>query len=127
MRARGRRGQPTRAGARLAGVLLTLALLSGISALPALAQEQGGEALMVVKGVTSPFATFGLLKHLNGIPGVERVDFSLRSGVADVKMKPGATVTAQQLRDAVHSAAYTPGEIRFKSAPTAAATASSGQ
>jgi hypothetical protein len=113
-------GHGKRLGRMLAGLLLA-ATFAGTAAA---AQEQGGEVVMVVKGVVAPYATFGLLKHLGGIPGVAAVTFNLLHGTADIKLKPGASVTDQQLRDAVISAAYTPGDIHWKTETT---TASSGQ
>lgn len=97
----------------LAGVAAAL----GLAASPARAEAPGGEALVTVKGVVAPFSTFGLLRHLMGIPGVQQVQFNLLHGVADMKLWPGAVVTDKQIRDAVSSASYTAGEIRW-STPT---------
>ena len=86
-------------------------------AVPALADAPvlpASEALVTVMGVVTPYATFGLLKHLNGIPGVETVTFDLAHGIADVHIHPGATVTDDQFRAAIRSASYTPGDIRWK-------------
>jgi hypothetical protein len=113
-------GQGKKFGRVLAGLLLA-ATFAGTAAA---AQEQGDEVLMVVKGVVAPYATFGLLKHLSGIPGVATVSFNLLHGTADIRLKPGASVTDQQLREAVISAAYTPGDIHWKTGST---TAASGQ
>ena len=96
-------------------MLLALALAGA-----ALATEPGGLALVTVMGVVSPGSSFGLLKHLGGIPGVAEVHFDLLHGLARVQLKPGATVTDAQLREAVRSASYTPGDIRWQPAPPAA-------
>lgn len=88
------------------------------AAVPALADAPAppaGEALVTVMGVVTPYATFGLLKHLDGIAGVATVTFDLATGVADVHLRPGATVTDDQFRAAIRSASYTPGDIRRKS------------
>ncbi|MDA8249821.1 MAG: hypothetical protein M0Z28_11670 [Rhodospirillales bacterium] len=100
-----------------AGALLALTWAGG-----AAAAEPGGEALMTVMGVVAPGATFGLLKHLGGIPGVEQVHFDLLHGMATVRLLPGATVSDEQLRAAVRGASYTPGEIRWKPPQAAAAS-----
>ncbi len=92
----------------LAGGLLLLA-----TGTAAVAEETGCEAQMIVKGVVAPGATFGLLKHLGGLPGVEQVHFDLLHGIARVQLRPGATVTDEQLREAVRSASYTPGDITW--------------
>lgn len=73
------------------------------------------EVFVIVKGVTNPFATFGLLKHLEQIPGVEHVTFSLLHGLADLRLKPGAQVTDAEIRQAIRSASYTPGDVTWSS------------
>lgn len=101
-----------RRGAAAALLVVTLA------AEPALADTSAAdsrEAFVTVMGVVSPYATFGLLKHLSGIPGVASVTFDLAHGIADVHLRPGASVTDQQFRDAIRSASYTAGDIRRKS------------
>lgn len=92
----------------LAALAMAASALADAPALPA------SEALVTVMGVVSPYATFGLLKHLGGIAGVESATFNLAQGVADVHIRPGATVTDDQLRAAIRSASYTPGAIRWK-------------
>lgn len=91
------------------------ALLTCARIAPALAESQnpghGEEIFAIVMGVTTPFGTFGLLKHLEGIPGVEKVTFSLRRGLADIIVKPGAFVSDEQIRQAILSASYSPGDI----------------
>lgn len=109
----GRKAAAKRWRSNLAGGLMAVVVLTGAAA----AQEQAGEALMTVMGVVTPFATFGLLKHLNGIPGVESATFDLETGTADVRLKPGAAVTADQLREAARSASYTPGKVHWKTRP----------
>ena len=110
------RGTPPERHRRIgaAGLLLALALTGA-----ALAAEPGGEALVTVMGVVSPGSSFGLLKHLGGIPGVAEVHFDLLHGLARVRLKPGAAVSDEQLREAVFSASYTPGPIRWQPAQTA--------
>ena len=94
---------------------LAVALLATFAAGAAATEQTAGrEALVTVMGVVNPFATFGLSKHLLGIPGVQQVHFDLLHGVADVQLRPGAAVTESQIRDAVRSASYTPGPIRWK-------------
>jgi copper chaperone CopZ len=75
------------------------------------------EALVIVKGVATPFSVFGLIRRFNQIPGVESATFDLSQGLADVKFKPGAAVSDEDIRRAVRDASYTPGPIRRK--PTA--------
>ena len=77
------------------------------------------EALVIVKGVATPFSVFGLLRRFNQIPGVESAAFDLSQGLADVKFKPGATVSDDEIRQAVRNASYTPGSIHWKQADPA--------
>ena len=98
---------------------LVVALLSATPAWAAGPPDQGSgrEALVIVKGVATPFSVFGLLKRFNQIPGVARASFDLSTGLADVRLRPGAEVTDAQLRDAIIDASYTPGDIRWQPAP----------
>lgn len=83
------------------------------------------ETLVTVWGVIAPVATFGLIKNLEAVPGVERASFDLRHALATVQIRPGATVTDDQLRAAVRSASYTPREI--SRLPTCPKAGSAGQ
>jgi hypothetical protein len=80
--------------------------------LAAAAEPSASTVQMVVLGVVSPGATFGLVHHLLGIDGVRSVTFDLEHGLATMQVAPGAGVSDEQLRAAVRSASYTPGEIR---------------
>lgn len=72
------------------------------------------EALVIVKGVATPFSVFGLIRRLHQIQGVESVTFDLSVGLADMKFKPDANVSDQEIRQAILNASYTPGSIRWK-------------
>lgn len=87
-------------------------LLSGASA-----SEAPREALATVKGVAMPFSVYGIVASLQQIPGVDHVSFDLTHGLATIRLKPGATVTDEQIRRAIIHASFTPGAIRWKSAP----------
>ncbi len=80
-----------------------------------------GEVQVVVLGVTAPFFTFGLVKRFEQIPGVEHTSFNLKRGTADVIVKPGATVTDDDLRHAVRNASYSIGSIHWIAHPSAKA------
>lgn len=66
---------------------------------------------MVVWGIIAPGSTFGLIKNLEAVPGVDHVTFDLRHALATIEIRHGVTVTDSQLRTAVKSASYTPREI----------------
>lgn len=66
-----------------------------------------------MNGVAVPFSVFGIIKRLKEIPGVEHVSFNLSQGLADIRVKPGAQISDDQIRQAVVDASYTPGDIRW--------------
>ncbi len=79
---------------------------------------------MVVWGIIAPGSTFGLIKNLEAVPGVDRVTFDLRHALATIEIHHGTTVSDSQLRAAVKSASYTPREI---DRPSACANAGSSE
>ena len=100
-------------GVARAGAVSALAVVLGAEA-----PVPGGTVEMTVLGVVSPSATFGLTRHLLGIPGVRTMRFDLQHGLATMQLAPDAMVTDEQLREAVRGAAYTPGDIhRIPPAP----------
>ena len=46
------------------------------------------------------------------IAGVESVNVSLKQGLASIRLKPGNTVTLEQVRKAIQADAFTPQEAR---------------
>ncbi|MGC8525258.1 MAG: hypothetical protein ACP5M5_13335 [Acidibrevibacterium sp.] len=83
-----------------------------------------GEVQVTVMGVTAPFTVFGIVKRLGQVPGVDHVSFNLLHGLADVRVKPGAVITDDDLRRAVRNASYTAGPITWLARPApASATA----
>lgn len=101
---------------RYMAVAVAVTTLGG-SALGADAQTDSCDRLqMIVWGIISPGSTFGLIKNLEAVPGVDHVRFDLRHAVATVDIHHGATVSDNQLRAAVISASYTPREINRPSA-----------
>ena len=94
--------------AMLAVILVSLcSSLAGAAPPPA----QGDEVQVIVKGVAVPYSVFGIVKRLEQIPGVAKVDFDMRHGLADIKLIPGAHITDEELRAAIKNASYTPGDI----------------
>lgn len=77
-----------------------------------------GEVQVTVLGVTAPFFTFGIVKRFEQIPGVEHASFNLKHGTADLLLKPGATVTDEDLRRAVRNASYSIGPIHWIAHPS---------
>jgi hypothetical protein len=79
-----------------------------------------GEVQVIVLGVTAPFFTFGIVKRFEQIPGVQHASFNLLHGRADIVLKPGATVTDDELRQAVRNASFSIGGIHWIRRPGAA-------
>lgn len=100
---------------RLAFAMLAVILASLCSSLAGAAPPpaQGDEVQIIVKGVAVPYSVFGIVKRLGQIPGVAKVDFDMRHGLADIKLLPGAHITDEELRAAVKNASYTPGDIHW--------------
>ena len=98
----------------LATLSVILVGLYSVLANPALSTPppvQGDEVQVIVKGVAVPYSVFGIVKRLEQIPGVAKVDFDMRHGLADIKLIPGAHITDEELRAAIKNASYTPGDI----------------
>ena len=87
---------------------------------------QSDEVQVIVKGVAVPYSVFGIVKRLEQIPGVAKVDFDMRHGLADIKLIPGAHITDEELRAAVKNASYTPGDIHWVTPKGSATTAPKG-
>jgi copper chaperone CopZ len=94
-------------------ILLSLIFLLTHPAISATPPSNGDEVRVIVKGVAVPYSVFGIIKRLEQIPGVAKVDFDMRHGLADIKLKPGAHITDEQLRAAIKNASYTPGDIQW--------------
>ena len=89
------------------------------SARPADLPPGYGEVQVIVLGVTAPFFVFGIVKRFEQIPGVEHASFNLLHGIADIILKPGASVTDDDLRRAVRNASYSIGPIHWIIHPVA--------
>lgn len=101
---------------RCACLWLSAVLTALVTPVVFAAEPQGRKALVIVKGVTTPFSALGLIKHFNQIPEVKTVSFDLSQGLADVILQPGATVSDEELRRTIRNASYTPGPIHWKPA-----------
>ena len=104
--------------------LLGLSSLSTIPAVSATPPAQSDEVQVIVKGVAVPYSVFGIVKRLEQIPGVAKVNFDMRHGLADIKLIPGAHITDEQLRAAIKNASYTPGDIHWVTPTSNLATTS---
>lgn len=74
-----------------------------------------------IKGMACPFCVQGVEKHLKKIDGVESVATSLEKGETILHLKPGASVTEEQVQAAVKKAGFSAGKIRIEKGNQAAA------
>jgi DNA-binding beta-propeller fold protein YncE len=92
-------------------IISWLAALAIVTAQPPVPQ-----VTIKVEGLACPFCAYGMEKHLKRLDAVETVDISLKAGEAIVRLKPGQTVTEEQLRAAIRAGGFTAKEIRFTEA-----------
>ncbi len=86
-------------------MLMGLFLLSG----PVLAEPQ--EVLEIdVAGMTCAFCAYGVEKNLGKLPGVDKVQISLKAKKARVVMKVGETPDETTIREIIRDAGFTPRE-----------------
>jgi mercuric ion binding protein len=90
--------------------LLLAAPIASVSAQEASAQS----ATIRVDGLSCPFCTYGLEKHLKKVAGVEGVDINMKSGEAIVRLKSGVQVNDAELKKAVKKAGFTARSITRK-------------
>lgn len=95
---------------KLFSVFLALFLATGV----AFANAPATYLYVEIKGMACPFCVQGVEKHLKQLDGVEGVTTSLAKGEAILHLKPGASVTEEQVRAAVKDAGFTAGKIRME-------------
>ena len=98
-------------------LVMTLALFVGVPRWSA-AQAPGDgpkQAVVTVKGMQCPFCAYGIRKHLAKLSGADRVEVELAKSQAIVTFAPDATVTDEQIRQAVRKAGFTAGTIEWRS------------
>ncbi len=95
---------------------LFFALLLGIAAAPqAQAQNtiENPDVTIAVDGLACPFCAYGLEEKLKKLDGVEALNVDMEEGQVQMKLKEGATVTEEQISEAVTDAGFTVTEIRY--------------
>lgn len=76
-------------------------------------QEAAPQATIQINGMACPFCTYNIQRQIEALEGVQRVDVSLEKGQAYVTLSKRNPPTAEQLREAVESAGFTPGQVRM--------------
>ena len=95
---------------------LFFALLLGITAAPqAQAQNkiEDPDVTIAVDGLACPFCAYGLEKKLKKVEGVEALTVDMEEGQVRIKLIEGASVTEEQISEAVSDAGFTMTEISF--------------
>ncbi len=68
---------------------------------------------IAVDGLACPFCAYGLEKKLKKLEGVEALTVDMKEGQVQIKLKEGATVTEEQISEAVTDAGFTVTEITY--------------
>lgn len=95
---------------KLFSAVLALFLATGV----AFANAPGPHVYVEIKGMACPFCVQGVEKHLKKLDGVEGVSTSLEKGETIMHLKPGASVSEEQVRAAVKDAGFSAGKIRVE-------------
>lgn len=71
-----------------------------------------------VDGLACPFCAYGLEKKVKKLDGVEAVYVDIDEGIADIKLKEGATLSEENIKKAVADAGFTVREIKYPNKET---------
>lgn len=94
-------------------LLTALSLIAPARGSAHAAEKTPARAVVVeIEGLACPFCVYGLERQFNRLEGVERAEVDLGEGKAELKLKPGATVTEAAIREAVRKAGFKASEIR---------------
>ncbi len=98
-------------------LVITLALVVGVPRWSAAQAPADGptQAVVTVKGMQCPFCAYGIRKHLTKLPGANKVEVELAKSQAIVTFAADATVTDEQIQEAVRKAGFTAGTIEWRS------------
>ncbi|MEM9065789.1 MAG: heavy-metal-associated domain-containing protein [Planctomycetota bacterium] len=69
--------------------------------------REGGDVLLVIKGMSCPMCASNIDNELAEIPGVKRVAVDLNTGTVRVSLTKGAAPTAAQFERAVYDSGFT--------------------
>ena len=109
--------QPHRRWVTRSVLVITLALVVGVPRWSAAQAPADGptQAVVTVKGMQCPFCAYGIRKHLTKLPGANTVEVELAKNQAIVTFAAGATVTDEQIQEAIRKAGFTAGTIEWRS------------
>jgi len=58
--------------------------------------------------------------ELKDLPGVQKVDVDLGTGLVTVRLAPHSSITAEELANAVHQSGFTVGNVRINTSDSGA-------
>ncbi len=79
----------------------------------ALAEAKEQTVLIKVKGLYCPFCSYGLEKHVKKLDGFKSVQINIKEGTAEIKFKPGATISEKAILTAVEDAGFDLDELKW--------------
>ena len=99
----------------LTGLLAVLLLMFGLNQ-QAVAQQQEIEKPDIrvgVDGMACPFCAYGIEKKLKNIDSIEKLYVNIKEGTVDLKLKKGATLSEERIREAVKKAGFDTRSIKY--------------
>lgn len=100
---------------------LLLGLLFAFSTSPEIyAQDkiEQPDIVVGVDGLACPFCAHGLEKKMNKLEGVEKTYIDINEGIVDIKIKKGATLSEDKIKEAVKAAGFTIRNIKYANKET---------
>lgn len=95
----------------------TLLSLLFLALMPLAAQAQktieDPDIVIEVDGLACPFCAYGIEKKLKKIAGVEKLAVHLEAGKVEIKLKEGARVSEERLKEAIADAGFEARTITF--------------
>ena len=100
----------TRIASLFVALLITVALAPHAQAQN---EIENPDVTIAVDGLACPFCAYGLEKKLKKLDGVEALTVDMKEGQVQMKLKEGATLTEEQISEAVTDAGFTVTEITY--------------
>ena len=87
-------------------VMLTLVIFSVLAMEGDTAGQPPRGVTIAVPGIPGPYCMYGIENRLAEMPEIEQIDLRWDAEEIRITVKPGASVTGQQLEDAIERAEY---------------------
>lgn len=79
---------------------------------PGVAGDRATTIEVAINGMVCSFCAQGVERKLRSLPGAESVQVDLSKRLVSVTLRPGATLTDEQLRNLIRNAGYDVRQIR---------------